>query len=220
MFINVGEIWETFAKIVSAEGVEIEVCGYLVNKNTLDQITHCQPYPQLYQEIKNHHEELTPIVCGVAGNDGRPYCTYTKPYGSLLWHTHPFNSKPYPSKEDIIKSIVPRKNPNEIISCILVCRWGVWEWGATNKENYFEDQAEDIKMWLSENLRKIGLATGMDLATGRTARIDLNDDILVAITLFIREAERVFSILGFQIYFTSWETIKREHFPYYILKMI
>lgn len=96
----------------------------------------------------------------------------------------------------------------------------VWEWGTTQRENYFEEDLPDIKNLLSENLKKIAYATGRDRATEKTKRIVLNDDISVAIALFIRDIKNAFHALGFQIYFTSWEQMKAEHFPLYTLKMV
>jgi len=216
LFINAKEIWDTY----NISG--IETCGYLANRNHMfSQVSLCTEN----ENIKENKNELTPYVCGVAGNDGRPNCTYTEPYGSILWHTHPSSSKPYPSTEDIVKSLKPRKprKPGEheqIYSCILVCFWGVWEWRASDKENYpekddedYDDDIEDINKFITEKHKLIAKSIGQDPFTGHTKReAELNTTIEIAIDNFITDLNNSLGGMGFKIYFTSWKNIKGSSF--------
>lgn len=84
--------------------------------------------PILFHAFTNHNE-----ICGCAslygnkfqlyreqddGNKG--YCYYTDEY-NIIWHTHPYTSKPYPSTTDLLKVIKYHHN----ISFIF-CIFGLW----------------------------------------------------------------------------------------------
>jgi len=211
MFFNGNKIWETYGFLRDNEGKNIETCGYMVNNNTLNQIEKCGQYEQKF-EISQIPGELTPIVCGVAGHDGKPYCVYTLPYGSIIWHTHPMGSKSYPSNSDIIKGLKPRGEKCQVIESILICEWGIWEWSATKKENWKEDKLEQLKTKLTSSFDKIYFATN----GGKGELTDKGRDV---INIVISKLTQTLSGLKFQIYFTSWEEMKQQHFPYYTLKI-
>lgn len=87
MFVNADYIWEVFHYLDEGEG-EIEICGFLANKDLEDQVSSCwRKYDlQLNDKLITTDGELTPVVCGVAGRgDGdRLNCTYSEPYGSII----------------------------------------------------------------------------------------------------------------------------------------
>jgi hypothetical protein len=84
-------------------------------------------------------DELLPLkaeVCGIVAPEdmrlviqrmgenieGRNLCTNTK-YDKIIFHTHHYGAKPYPSAEDIVKVI-----KNEVIELSLIfTEWGVWQ---------------------------------------------------------------------------------------------
>ena len=204
MFFNGNKIWETYGFLTDTEGKNIETCGYMTNNNTPNQIKKCKQYEQKF-EISQNPRELTPIVCGVAGHDGKPYCVYTPPYGSILWHTHPMGSKSYPSNSDIIKGLKPRGEKCQIIDSVLICEWGIWEWSAAKKENWKDDK---LKATLTSSLDKIYFATN-------DGKGELTDKGRGVINTVINKLTDTLSGLEFQIYFTSWEEMKQQHFPYY-----
>lgn len=84
--------------------------------------------PVLFHAFTNHNE-----ICGCAGRYGnkfqlyreqddgdKGYCYYTDEY-NIIWHTHPYTSKPYPSTTDLLKVI----KYHHSISFIF-CIFGLW----------------------------------------------------------------------------------------------
>jgi len=47
-------------------------------------------------------------------------------YSSIIWHTHPNISLPYPSVEDILKVIKPRTKPELITTSFIFTSIGIW----------------------------------------------------------------------------------------------
>ena len=91
---------ENLLKMYNFLSKSVEVCGYL-------------------KPIDPYSQELTPVIAGVAGTDGRPLCVYDPPYETILWHSHAFTMQSYPSAEDIIKALKPRSNPNQVLDNII-----------------------------------------------------------------------------------------------------
>ena len=75
MFFNAEKVWNMFGSMKDKQGKNIETCGYMIHKNILHQMEKCNKFEQKF-EISDNPQELTPIVCGLTGHDGRPYCTY------------------------------------------------------------------------------------------------------------------------------------------------
>ena len=203
MFFNARQAWTIF-KDPQDEDKEIETCGYLLNNADINQNQKCLRLFNQRMGLSQNPNELTPIICGVAGNDGRPNCTYSSPYAERLWHTHPTSSKSYPSTEDIIKTLKWRRNVN-IRDSLILCNWGVWEFGATNK---FEFANSDIVSWTRE------LKTYLDPIhrSNTRGRGPLTPDGSAAILAAIEGLKRSLSNFNFKIYFTSWSNIQSNYF--------
>jgi hypothetical protein len=114
-------------------------------------------------------------------------------------------SKSYPSNSDIIKGLKPRGEKCQIIDSVLICEWGIWEWSAAKKENWKDDK---LKATLTSSLDKIYFATN-------DGKGELTDKGHGVINTVINKLTDTLSGLEFQIYFTSWEEMKQQHFPYY-----
>jgi proteasome lid subunit RPN8/RPN11 len=220
-FVNVGQIWETYGNLSNNQS-QIETCGYLTHQENLNDLRFCQNNHQPFIN-PTFPGELIPIVCGVAGNDGRPYCKYTEPYQPILWHTHPSLSKPYPSNEDIMKALKIRDNEDIIIDNLLICRWGIWEWHLSTEKKH-EINQKKLFPFLSYYLEPIAkvaykewseIEKSMDKELYKQQRIDLTPEIEKRIEITIQSL--ISKIEGFQIYFTSWKNI--GNYPYYYLKI-
>jgi|UniRef100_A0A6C0J3Y2 hypothetical protein len=217
MFVNADNMWEAFYDAEDGTS-EIEVCGYLANKELEDQVSHCWDFPrQITDDLYTTDGELTPVVCGVAGrgDGGRANCSYEEPYGSIIWHTHPLNSKPYPSPEDIIKGLKPRDDPLEIKDNLLICRWGIWEWSAGNKQVWDSRKKNEYKEFIKEKGHELAEDAYSDVPENSLGkrRVDLNKTIHSSILEFIYDLDEYFTEFKFQIQFTSWNDAR----PYYYL---
>ena len=60
----------------------------------------------------------------------------------VIFHTHPKESKPYPSIEDIMKLL---KHYNKICLSVLFTRWGLWLIFNTDESNFFQNYDETKK---------------------------------------------------------------------------
>ena len=82
----------------------------------------------LFHAFTNNNE-----ICGCAikykdkfqlyrehNDGGKGYCYYTNQY-NIIWHTHPYSSKPYPSITDLLK-VIKYQNTISFIFCIF----GLW----------------------------------------------------------------------------------------------
>jgi hypothetical protein len=54
--------------------------------------------------------------------NGRKACIH-KRYSKLIWHTHPYSSHSYPSREDVFKVL----KRDVIENSIIFTRWGIWQ---------------------------------------------------------------------------------------------
>lgn len=222
LFVNLKQIWEIFAE-KTKNGKQIEVCGYLASHTSIERMIPKCNREQPFTFRTNNYHELVPIICGVESGEDRPSCshypTVHNSYDSVIWHTHPNNSKPYPSVEDIIKMLKPRHNP---IDSLIICRWGIWEFNAKNKQTV--DMSKMVPL-LEHYLNQIGLVafkewkriTGkIDENEYRNNRINLTETILDKINEIIIKLKTKLSTFDFNINFTSWESL--EESPYYVLK--
>jgi len=224
LFVNLKQIWEIFAE-KTKNGKQIEVCGYLASRTNIERMLPKCNSEQPFNFNSNDHRELVPIICGVETSEDRASCshypTIYNSYDSIIWHTHPNNSKSYPSVEDIIKMLKPRPNPNPMDS-LIICRWGIWEFNAKNKQSV--DMPEMIRL-LEHYLNQIGkeafnewkrITGKTDENEYRNNRVDLTTGILNTINTNISKLNTKLHMFQFNINFTSWETL--EESPYYILK--
>lgn len=101
--------------------MKVEACGFILNDEKGE--------PYIYLDNVGSEE------------DNRASCTLSK-YSEIIWHTHPFSHKAYPSIEDIIKILKPRLYPK--ISLIFTS-WGIWELYAGNKDLISKDLNKAIQ---------------------------------------------------------------------------
>ena len=82
----------------------------------------------------------TAVVDGknITGQGDRAACAWDEPYKKLLWHTHPDGVIAYPSAEDILKVVKPRRDISMIEKSFIYTTWGVWELYATRKAEMSE----------------------------------------------------------------------------------
>ena len=93
---------------------KVETCGYLRSTN--------DGYYTAVVDGKN-----------ITGQGDRAACAWNEPYKKLLWHTHPKGVIAYPSAEDILKVVKPRRDISMIEKSFIYTMWGVWELYATRK---------------------------------------------------------------------------------------
>jgi len=113
---------------------EVEYCGKYIIKEYFSNTNIC---------VLMKHEDVN---SGCVINN-RPNCSATHKgrYG-ILWHTHPDNSKFYPSKEDLLTLKKIRSHGSSIRLSIIYSSVGIWLLKSTE---------HDIKCDDLENIRKI-----------------------------------------------------------------
>ena len=163
-----------------------EVCGYL-------------------RQLDPTSQELTPVIAGVAGTDGRPLCIYYPPYESILWHSHTFTMQSYPSAEDIIKAIKPRTNPNQVLDNIIFTNWGIWEFYAEIKDTV---EPSTLK-FLAESY------SGLYHITER-GRGEISRSTMPFINSYITELTHRLEKYKFSIHFTPWGNLRGQNPKYYL----
>ena len=72
---------------------------------------------------KNYTLNLNSVLQDILGEFDRQMVTINKPYTSIIWHTHPLKSRPWPSFEDIFMVI----KSNKPQASLIFTRWGLWE---------------------------------------------------------------------------------------------
>lgn len=78
-------------------------------------------------------DEMTLIIDGVPKiEDSRNICVNNTNYHPIIWHTHPFDMKSYPSMEDIRKILKLKSGYNPKVSLIFT-KWGIWKLWAGKK---------------------------------------------------------------------------------------
>ena len=83
-----------------------EICGHVYNLNG-NIVLYCEN------------------VGSLKGEKMRGSCQHSK-YSSVIWHTHPNISLPYPSMEDILKVIKPRNDSGLISTSYIFTSIGIW----------------------------------------------------------------------------------------------
>jgi hypothetical protein len=68
-----------------------------------------------------------------------------------IFHTHPHNSKPYPSIEDIVKLL---KHRDIVCRSFIATSWGLWTISNTARSTYYATETEDKRKQLVEFLDK------------------------------------------------------------------
>lgn len=163
----------------------VEVCGYL-------------------RQLNPSSPELTPVIAGVAGTDGRPLCVYEPPYESILWHSHAFTMQSYPSAEDIAKALKPR-DERQVLDNIIFTKWGIWEFYAEKKASVDRDTLK----FLAESYS--GLYHITERGRGKLSRFIMPfiDGYITALTLSLEKYE-------FSIHLTPWENLRYQNRKYYL----
>lgn len=74
-------------------------------------------------EKNNYTLNLNSVLQDILGEFDRQMVTINKPYTSIIWHTHPLKSRPWPSFEDIF-TVIKSNKPQ---ASLVFTRWGLWE---------------------------------------------------------------------------------------------
>lgn len=128
----------------------------------------------------------------------RASCTLSK-YTEIIWHTHPFNHKSYPSTEDVLKILKLRKDNLPKISLIFTT-WGIWQLYA-GKKDYI---TINLDKYIQKELDRLYFNT----EKGR-AKFDLF--IQNQIDTFIKNIEELCEKYDLHIKFTYWKEIENDH---------
>ena len=148
-----------------------EVCGFL-KSNKKDN------YLEL-DEQENISTDYTKNNC------------QTRKYKKLIYHTHPFVSKSYPSIEDIFKII---KLKNKIIKVsIIFTRWGIWELHCNKKS---DNIPKEIIIKINEQLTNI-------YQTQNNGKDELRSKSLLQKS--INNINKILFIYDFKLYFSEWD---------------
>ena len=132
-------------------------------------------------------------------------------YRSIIWHTHPYISKGYPSAEDIVKVL---KNAN-ILTSIIFTIWGIWQLDFS--KSYPELAEETIKkQWINYIDTKISPPLYFGTEKGRVLQILSQHERYI--NDYIRSLEIEYP--GLQIWFTTWQNLPHGvyNLPFYVIK--
>jgi hypothetical protein len=155
---------------------DVEMCGYLT-------------------------EQFIPYI-NMVGKGQSGQCNVSE-YMPMMWHTHPYVSKSYPSVQDIIHVLhKSSRNPKAFTLSIIFTRWGIWELSCTNKKSLDEYSVDNI---ISELLKK-----QLDYLY-KSSRTNLTPEILQKINLAIVNITNHFSDFKLKIYFTPWQNIQGDY---------
>ena len=110
------EIRRIYQEYISS-GYDKEMCGYIINNI-------------LHTAVKQHEKSK---------------CYWITPYQQVIWHTHPLQSKYYPSYQDILK-IIKHININQ--SYILTSQ-GFWILSYQGYINEWEQYIEKLQKYLN-----------------------------------------------------------------------
>jgi len=115
----------------------------------------------------------------------------TKKYKKMIYHTHPFVSKSYPSIEDIFKIV---KMKNKIIKLsIIFTRWGIWELHCNKKTDKI---TKKIINDVNEQLTNI-------YHNQNNGRGELRNKSLLQKS--INNINNILFIYDFKMYFSEWD---------------
>ena len=115
----------------------------------------------------------------------------TRKYKKMIYHTHPFVSKSYPSMEDILKII---KMKNKIIKVsIIFTRWGIWELNCNKKS---DNIPKEIIIKVNEQLTNI-------YQSQNNGKCELRSKSLLQKS--INNINKILFIYDFKLYFSEWD---------------
>ena len=133
-----------------------------------------------------------PYLNSVGEKDTCQHSSYSK----YIWHTHPENSKGYPSVVDIVKVI---KNRSIISKSFIFTTWGIWCVSA-NPSHLNAKVLENIKKDLENYLADIYFAT-------KKGKVLTNEHIVKKIINSISRKINSKYYIDLGINFKSWEEI-------------
>ena len=166
--ISIDELEGIYAELQDRDD---EVCGFL-KSNRSDN------YLEL-DEQENISKDYTRNSC------------QTKKYKRMIYHTHPFVSKSYPSIEDIFKIV---KLKNKIIKVsIIFTTWGIWELQCDKK----------IDKISKEIINKVDKQLDNIYFTQNNGRGELRSKSLLQKS--INNINDILSEYDFKMYFSDWD---------------
>ena len=143
---------------------------------------------------------LRPVVDGVSNTEGnRKLCTNNR-YYKIIWHTHPNDIQSYPSTEDIIKILKPRRDGNPQVS-LIITKWGIWKLWA-GKKNPVDNKLIKILDYSYSGLYHVT----------EKGRGELNHTSGHYIQSYIDELKYTLQKYNFDIRLTPWNSIRYDKY--------
>ena len=168
MIISTDDLEGIFAEL---EDRDDEICGFLKK----DKFSN---YLKL-DEQENVSTDFTRKSCK------------TRRHKKMIYHTHPFASKSYPSIEDIFKII---KMKNKIIKVsIIFTRWGIWQLNCNKKTTKIPEEIINV---VDEQLTNI-------YHNQNKGRGDLRSKSLLQKS--INNINEILSEYNFKMHFSEWD---------------
>jgi hypothetical protein len=96
-----------YLQYVDRDSADVEYCGAFIYDGSC--------YVNKYEPIRGT------IVIDKETGKKRNTCQHVE-YDRVIWHSHPYTAKSYPSAEDVIKIM-----KNNIYISIIFTRWGIWQ---------------------------------------------------------------------------------------------
>jgi len=210
-YIDITNLWKIYGNL------DREFCGYVTTMNNLllynksnENIDNCNDNKLYTNLLKKNGELLVLVICGTNNflnvkDKDRLLCITNAPYRQIIWHTHPNKSKSWPSGEDIIKSLKLRSSQEQLLNCLLFCKWGIWEYNAINKQNISDFCIEQLLDYLNNIWGKLYHITNK----GRGELNDKSKEILNEIIIKIKKSLNTYN---FNIIFTEWKEIQNNKY--------
>jgi hypothetical protein len=157
----------------TVDKLDVEVCGVLTKRGDVN----------LEILIQNRGQNL----------ENRNMCTHSK-YSEIIFHTHNYSAKSYPSKEDVIKVV----KHDLIQTSIVFTRWGIWSLSCARKIRHPDEELTEL---VGRDIDKFYFATKNGREYNREAVRSLVDAFVFK-----------FSNIGLEMRFEEWDFTK----PYII----
>jgi hypothetical protein len=120
---------------------------------------------------------------------------YTK--YEMVWHTHSQVSKPYPSSQDIIKSL--NKKYKNVSYHFIFTTWGIWQLSSFNPQRINEEDKKNMSKFISKQNEELYYSY---------KKKEMN---LCLIQNYINNLENEFKNFGLTLFFTPWENISDNY---------
>jgi hypothetical protein len=212
--LHVNPVYMNIFVSIESETIELIYNKLLNNKEYCGKFIFKQNYDNLY--ILKGLE----IIEGpeINAQNERGTCTnHEEKLYAVIWHTHPYISKYYPSVEDLIKVKKIRAHGQPISLSFIFTSIGIWIFNSSgnnidkddpNEKSYKEDIAKsNTTLYNSLKVRKYTNGTFDDYRN-----LIMNDeDINMALTQYIDEIKK----LNFNIILYKWKDIQYYKFANY-----